>query len=79
MVAEIFYSFLCACCGHRCPYNTMQIALAMALKQENTADHMSILTDGLFCINSIRKYKIDPAAYKQHLRKDLLQQTNQLL
>jgi hypothetical protein len=57
----------------------MQIALAMALKQENTADHMSILTDGLFCINSIRKYKIDPAAYKQHLRKDLLQQTNQLL
>ena len=27
MVAEIFYSSVCACCGHRCPYKDMQIDL----------------------------------------------------
>jgi hypothetical protein len=27
MVAEIFYSSVCACCGHRCPYKDMQIVL----------------------------------------------------
>jgi hypothetical protein len=40
---------------------------------------MSILTDIPFCINTIRNYTIDPAAYNQHLHKDLLQLTNQLL
>jgi ribonuclease HI len=40
---------------------------------------VSILTDNSFCINAIRNYKIDPAAYNQHLHKDLLQLTNQLL
>ena len=51
----------------------------MALKQENIEDHTSILTDNSFCINTIRNYTIDPAAYNQHLHKDLLQLTNQLL
>ena len=27
MVAEIFDSFVCACCGHRCPHRDMQIDL----------------------------------------------------
>jgi ribonuclease HI len=40
---------------------------------------MSILADSSFCINTIRNYTIDPASYNQHLHKDLLQLTNQLL
>ena len=47
-------------------------AIAMALKQENTTDRMIILTDSSFCINAIRNYSIDPAAYNQHLQKDLI-------
>jgi hypothetical protein len=27
MVAQIFVSSVCACCGHRCPYSDMQICL----------------------------------------------------
>ena len=54
-------------------------AIAVALKQENTEDHMSILTESSFCINTIRNYIIDPAPYNQHFYKDLLQLTNQLL
>ncbi len=27
MVAEIFDASVCACCGHRCPHNDMQIGL----------------------------------------------------
>jgi ribonuclease HI len=54
-------------------------AIAVALKQENTTDHMSILTDDSFCINAERNYTIDPAAYNQHLHRDLPQLTNQLL
>jgi hypothetical protein len=27
MVAEIFYSSVCACCGHQCPHSDMQIGL----------------------------------------------------
>jgi hypothetical protein len=51
----------------------------VALKQEKTEEHMSILTDSSFCINKIRNYTIDPAAYIQHIHKDLLQLTNQVL
>ena len=40
---------------------------------------MSILTDNSFRINTIRNYTIDPAAYNQHLHKDLLKLRNQLL
>ena len=40
---------------------------------------MSIVTDSSFCINTIRNYTIDPAAYNLHLYKDLLQLTHQLL
>ena len=40
---------------------------------------MSILTDSSLCINTIRNYTIDLAAYNQHLHKDLLQLINQLL
>jgi ribonuclease HI len=54
-------------------------AIAVALKQENTEDHMSILMDSSFCINPIRNYTIDLAAYNQHLHKDLLQLINRLL
>jgi ribonuclease HI len=54
-------------------------AIAVALKHENTEDHMSILTDNSSCINIIRNYTTYPAAYNQHLHKDLLQLTNQLL
>jgi hypothetical protein len=52
-------------------------AIVVALKQEHIEDHMSILTDSTFCINTIRNYTIDPAAYNQHLHKDLLELTNQ--
>ncbi len=51
----------------------------VALKQENREDHINILTNRSFCINTIRNYTIDPAAYNQHLHKDLLQLTNPLL
>ncbi len=27
MVAEICYSYVCACCGHRCPRSDIQIGL----------------------------------------------------
>jgi hypothetical protein len=54
-------------------------AIAVAIKQENTEDHMSILTNNSFSINTTRNYTIDPAAYNHHLHKDLLQLTNQLL
>jgi ribonuclease HI len=54
-------------------------AIAVALKQENTEKHMSILTDSLFCRITIRNYTTDPASYNKHLHKDLLQLTNQLL
>jgi hypothetical protein len=40
---------------------------------------MSILTCISFCINTIRNYTINPAAYNHHLHTDLLQLTNQLL
>jgi len=53
--------------------------IAVALKQENTEDYMSILTYSSFCINTIHNHTIDLEAYKQHLHKDLLQLTNQLL
>jgi ribonuclease HI len=53
--------------------------IAVALKREDTEDHMSILTDSSFYINTIRNYTIDPASYNQHLRKDLVQLTNQLI
>ena len=39
-------------------------AIAVALKQENIKDHMSIPTDNSFCINTIRNYIIDPATIK---------------
>jgi ribonuclease HI len=54
-------------------------AIAVALKQGNTKEHMSILTYSSFCINTIRNYTIDPTTYNQHLHKDLLQLTSQLL
>ena len=54
-------------------------AIAVALKSENTKDHISILANSSFYINTIRKYTIDPAAYNQHLHTDLLQLTNQLI
>jgi ribonuclease HI len=54
-------------------------AIAVALKQENTKDEISILKDSSLCINTIRNYTIYPPAYKIHLHKDLLQLTNQLL
>ena len=54
-------------------------ASVVSLKQENTEDHMSILTDSSFCINTIRNYTRNLAACNQHLHKDLLQLTNQLL
>ena len=44
-------------------------AIAVALKQENTEDHMSILTDSSFSINTIRNYTIDPAAYSNTFTK----------
>ncbi len=54
------------------------VAIAVGLKQDNTENHMSILTDSLFCINTIRNYAIYSASYNQHLHKDLLQLINQL-
>jgi ribonuclease HI len=53
--------------------------IAVALKQENTKNHMSILSDSSFCINTFRNQTIDHAAYNQHLHKGLLQLTNQPL
>ena len=47
-------------------------AIAVALKQKNTKNHMSILMDNQFCINTICNYTIDPTSYNQHLHKDLL-------
>ena len=47
-------------------------AIALALRQVNTKDHKSILTDSSLCINRIRNYTIDPSAYTQHLHKDVL-------
>ncbi len=63
--------------SHRTQSNTD--AIAVALKQENTENHMRILMDSSFCINTICNYTIDPASYNQHLHKYLLQLTNQLL
>ncbi len=54
-------------------------AIAVALKQENTENHMIIRTDSSFCINTIHNYTIDPTSYNQHLKKYLLQLTNQQL
>jgi ribonuclease HI len=51
-------------------------AIAMALKQENTKDHMSILTDSSFCINTIRNYTIDPTAYNTFTKISYNSQTN---
>ncbi len=31
MVAEIFNSSVCACCGHRCPHSDMQIGLTITI------------------------------------------------
>jgi len=51
----------------------------VALKHENTEDHLHILIDSSLCINTIRNYIIDPTSYKHHLHKDLIQLTDQLL
>ena len=57
----------------------ISLEIAVALKQANTEDFMNLLTDNSFCMNTIRNYAIDLAAYNNHLQKDLLQLTNQLL
>ena len=54
-------------------------AMAAALRQENTEDHLSMLTIISFCINAIRSYTIDPTSYNHNLRTDLLQLTDHLL
>ncbi len=54
-------------------------AITLAGKRENTDDHLNILTDSSFFINTIRSYTTDPASYKSHLHKDLLHLTDQLL
>jgi hypothetical protein len=54
-------------------------AITVALRQENTNTHLQILTDSSFCINTIRNYATDPSSYNNHLHKDLLQLTDQLL
>jgi ribonuclease HI len=54
-------------------------AIAGTHKQENTEEHLSILTDSSFCINTIRNYTIDPTSYNHHLHKYLLQLTDQLV
>jgi ribonuclease HI len=54
-------------------------AITTALRTENTEEHLYILTDSSFCINTIRNYTIDPASYNNHLHKDLLNLTDQLL
>jgi hypothetical protein len=51
----------------------------VALRTENTEGHLNILIDSSFCISTIRNYTIDPASYKNHLHKDLLNLTHQLL
>ncbi len=38
-------------------------AITVALRIENTADHLSILTNNSFCINTIRNYIIYPVSY----------------
>ena len=58
---------------------TELVARAVALRQENTEDHLSILTNNSFYINTIRNYTTDPISYNHHLHKDLLQLTDQLL
>jgi ribonuclease HI len=54
-------------------------AITTALRTENIEEHLSILTDSSFCINTIRNYTIDPVSYNNHLHKDLLNLTDQLL
>ncbi len=51
-------------------------AITVALRQENTEDHLKILIDSSFCINTIRYYTIDPASYKHHIHKDILHYTD---
>jgi hypothetical protein len=51
-------------------------ATTVALRQENTQDHLNILTDSSFCINTIRNYPIDPTSFNHRLHKDLLQLTD---
>jgi len=55
------------------------VAITTALRTENTEEHLSILTDSSFCINTVRNYTIDPASYNNNLHKDLLHLTDQLL
>ena len=47
-------------------------AIAIALRQDNTDNHLSILTNNSLCINTVRNYTIDPTFYNHHLHKDLL-------
>jgi hypothetical protein len=54
-------------------------AIAIALRQENTEDLLSILTNSSFYIITIINYTTDPTSYNHHLHKDLLQLTDQLL
>jgi len=54
-------------------------AITLAIRQENAEDHLNILTESSFCINTIRNYTIDTASYKRHINKDLLHHTDQLL
>jgi ribonuclease HI len=54
-------------------------AITTALRMENSEGQLIILTDSLFCRNTIRNYTIDPASYKNHSHKDLLNLTDQLL
>ena len=54
-------------------------AIAVAIKQENTEDHLSKLTDNSsFCINTIRHCTINPTSYYNNLHKEILQLTDQL-
>jgi ribonuclease HI len=57
----------------------ISLEIVVVLKQANTEDYMNIQTDNSFCMNTIRNYAIDLAAYNNHLHKALLQLTNQLL
>jgi ribonuclease HI len=48
-------------------------AIALALEANNHDHTLSILTNGAFGINTIRKYAVDPLSFNPHPHKELLQ------
>ena len=74
MAAEIVYSCVCACCGHRSPHNIMQIGLTYTIDQNILERMMTNETERIKCPSRIRlsTSSNDYVIHNSYIRKKFL-------